>query len=103
MQHLKHTYDKLADSAVDILLDIARTKKDATASIDSKNTESTDGQAPIESPKDSQPRTDLFLLLQENHGSDPTLTQLWSELTTTGEGVGPWVPVTPGRPASGRR
>lgn len=82
MQPLKYTYDKLSDSSVEKLLEISSRMKNTDADLNAKVSEHTDQHDTLDSPKLSRSRPDLFLLLQENHSTDPILSQLWTEVTT---------------------
>ncbi|KAF4551987.1 Hypothetical protein D9617_11g008340 [Elsinoe fawcettii] len=84
----RHTYDELADRALDRLNEISppqkvqlprnSTREESIAEADKK--ESTK-KTPDQDEKPKAPPRDLFVLLRDNWRGDPVLTDLWEQIT----------------------
>ncbi|KAJ9608104.1 hypothetical protein H2200_007092 [Cladophialophora chaetospira] len=93
-QPMKYTYDVLGEECYDILDQISKQQppqvpaEKASESGPPNSPASQGPNSPTTAPSElppthrSKPKRDLFLLLRDNHSSNPKLRQLWEEATT---------------------
>ena len=82
LQPLKHSYDRLAEEALEVLYSISPSSKVPLPRNTPRNEYMRQDSNFVKDDMPSKPRMDFYALLEEHHASDPVLERLWAETNT---------------------